>query len=579
MTDYSDYSDDEQINENDLSLTERRQLKAEKALKRVVDAIYGYEGGTYPEQIYNQLHECIRLIGERLEKHKPKKGKFHAIFYMCYESDSGMPETPNTAYTILTTILRAVNAVNQNLITLNETFIQKAGYMNTDYFYVGAPYKFPTSKKQQQNAKNNYHDWFDNAPLNKILERFIDLMNGRTPNNTNIINTKAQAVERKADESIKALDDIEERKDEIDAKLKQIKKDIKALKQIKHDASTDEATREATKSTIKALKKQKKTIKHGKRRNIPKTDSVLLQATTDASDNGSDNISVKHGKRRNPPKTISRDVELTVKNEDSDDSEKASERLTEKRRKRLLAEALRRLTAELKTRKDEKERKRTEQNDILPTEQKMTTRQTYIDLILDFGHFDNFNNWRGYQKELNAVNDELQANGYAIPPELISIFEHEYITNLEDQLANGTITEVKARDILLKDMFMLNTDYAVNLANDILSEISGYVEPIDYTLEPVSKLADSVKSDLGLIPRVEEVIDDIKVLPARRVRLADPNRHGKRRNTPRPTPQTKRTSSIKPKIDVSVPGKIDANFNPKNMTATIRPVFKAKLTF
>lgn len=565
MTDYSDYSDDEQINENELSPTERQQLKAEKALEKVVKAIYGYEG-TYPQQIYNQVHECIRLIGLRIAPHKPKKGKFHILFYMCYKSDSGMPQTPNTAYTILTTIFRALYDVDEKYITFDETFERKNGYVNTDYFFVGTPYKFPTSKQQQQNAKNNFHSWFDNAPLNKILERFMDLMNGRTADKSTI-NSKAQSggaepreVERKADDSvltqsIKALDDIDsvlpqKRKDEIDAKLKQIKYDIKALKQIKHDEDIDESTREAAKSTIKTLKEQKKTIKHGKRRNP------------------------QHESATNMPKP-------TETHENETSTEKASKRLTEQQRKRLLAEAWKRITEQFKASKNEKERKQTEQKDILPTKQKMTKKralQVYKDLILDIGHFDDFDKWRGYQTELNAVNDELQANGYAIPPELVSIFERLYIDNLEDQLMGGVITELKARDILMKDLLMLSTKYASSAANEILSRITGYIEPIEYSIEPV-KLADRVKSDVGLIPRVEEALDDIKSSSERRVRLYDPNRHGKRRNAPSITPQTKRISSITPKIDVSVPGKIDANFNPKNMTATIRPVFKAKLTF
>ena len=531
MTDYSD--DDyvlsesqkdelQQINEQDLSPLERRRLKAEKALERVVNAIYGYDE-TYPEQIYNQLHECIRLIGERIEPHKPKKGKFHAIFYMCYTSDSGMPETPNTAYTVLSTIFRALHDIDLQLISLDETFITKSGYNNTDYFYVGAPYKFPTSKQRQQNAKENYHTWFNNEPLNKILERFIELMNGRTS----------------------------------DAKLKQIKKDIKALKQIKHDATTDEPTREATKSTIKALKAQKKTIKHDKRRNKPKT-------------------------------TPTRDVELTAKNEnkttdeylsldyvlpqETNSSTRASERLTEKRRKRLLAEALRRMTEQLKANRNEREHKQKAKNDILPNEQiKTDQNMTLVNVgydalkpfdelhIFDFGHLDDFKSWRGYDWELDLITDGLEDEGYEVPDDIQEIFDRAFIGSLADAYYSGKLAKEDALRILEADAVAIINDEARVEARRLLNELKlSLFEP---QLEPKQSTIKLTRST-----------------GKRRLRAtATRSAPSSLRASTKPKPDVQPPRS-KTQINVDTP-KITATYDNRRNIATIKPVFKAKLTF
>ena len=541
--------------------------QAEKALEQAVEIIYGYNG-TYEDQIYNQIHTCIDMIGKRLEKYKPKKGKYHSIFYICFDSNSGMPQSLNTAYTVLTVILNTLHDIEENKITLDEAFY-KNGNINSNYLGVGANYTVPKYKAQKQDIKERFNEMFNNQPLNKILERFMGLFE----------NQRASITETQI------IDSANDKIEEAENKLKQINQDIKTLKQIKHETGTDESTKEAAKSTIKELKAEKHKIK-AKRTQAEKNE---------------------------------------IKNKGNI--------LSEKRRQKILLEVMNRIKEQYKERKnainEEEKNNLTETKDSKP---KMTGKpklEIYRDIMYDSGVIDDLNNWRGYQQELEYVNNIYKEKYGSLPKDSFKVFEKQYIYNLNDQLNNGVINEVKAYKLLTDDLPYLQSEYAKTEANKILSEISGPVDVIDYKIEPFGLvdeipseikdkirighineidhtfepfgLVDKVKSSVGLVPRITENVEDIKLSMPDRIKLIEsanlnpantksinPIRSSKASiNTKSIKTENKSKLRLKPtraqnqlghKIDVSVSEPINAYYNPKNSTATIRPVFKAKLT-
>lgn len=212
---------------------------------------------------------------------------------------------------------------------------------------------------------------------------------------------KKRAIKNDEDAELSPANSNNNSNDEIE----QIKNDIKALKRIKNDATTDDATREITKSTIKELKEKKKAI--------------------------------KHGKRRNPPKSISRDVELIVKNDtekfedlyepDSEnllqeniENEVLKKRLIEQRRKRIVDAAFKRIRNEFKAQRDIA--KQNAENEVLQNKQMKSnspssTQLERIKRLFDVDDDEDaeiiiktINKKKALQKELKALTNDPSAD-------------------------------------------------------------------------------------------------------------------------------------------------------------------------